>query len=104
MVRWNFGRSSGVAVDVCNQHGIWFDAQELAHVMRWIRSGNMQAAQGDIFRLRQSSLAARSAQLRPPRRADAPMLDAGGDTASGEFVLAADVVATIASVLGRFFR
>jgi Zn-finger nucleic acid-binding protein len=56
MVRWNFGRSSGVLVDVCRQHGIWFDAQELSHVLRWIRSGNLDAAQGDLARLRKSTL------------------------------------------------
>lgn len=61
MVRWNFGRSSGVLVDVCRQHGIWFDCQELAHVLRWIRSGNLHAAQGDLVRLRKSTLKTRRA-------------------------------------------
>jgi Zn-finger nucleic acid-binding protein len=56
MVRWNFGRSSGVLVDVCRKHGVWFDAEELAHVLRWIRSGNLHAAQGDLARMRRSTL------------------------------------------------
>ena len=48
MVRRNFGRTSGVIVDFCGSHGIWFDAQELAHVLRWIRSGNLEAARVDL--------------------------------------------------------
>jgi len=62
MVRRNFGRSSGVIVDLCGSHGIWFDAQELAHVLRWIRSGNLEAARLDMARLRTSTDVARKRQ------------------------------------------
>ena len=68
MVRRNFGRSSGVIVDLCGSHGIWFDAQELAHVLRWIRSGNLEAARVDLAGLRQSTdlVRKRQAMPRPP--------------------------------------
>jgi Zn-finger nucleic acid-binding protein len=77
MVRCNFGRTSGVIVDLCGSHGIWFDAQELAHVLRWIRSGNLEAARIALARLRQSDdlVRKRQAAARPPseRRPASPM-------------------------------
>lgn len=65
MVRRNFGRTSGVIVDLCGSHGIWFDAQELAHVLRWIRSGNLEAARVDLAGLRQSTDVVRKRQAAP---------------------------------------
>ena len=45
MNRQNYGRRSGVIVDSCRGHGLWFDATELDGVLRWIRSGGEAAAQ-----------------------------------------------------------
>ena len=39
MNRRNFGRGSGVVIDSCKEHGMWFDAQELSGILRWIRQG-----------------------------------------------------------------
>lgn len=39
MVRRNYGRDSGVILDMCRNHGIWFDAEELARILVWIRAG-----------------------------------------------------------------
>ena len=39
MNRINYGHSSGVIVDVCRDHGIWFDADELARILTWLRAG-----------------------------------------------------------------
>jgi Zn-finger nucleic acid-binding protein len=39
MVRRNYGRDSGVIIDLCRDHGIWFDADELARVLAWLRAG-----------------------------------------------------------------
>jgi len=33
MNRINFGRTSGVIVDVCKKHGTWFDGGELTQVI-----------------------------------------------------------------------
>ena len=44
MHRRNYGRRSGVLVDTCRSHGIWFDPEELEAVLRWIRSGGEPAA------------------------------------------------------------
>jgi Zn-finger nucleic acid-binding protein/ribosomal protein L40E len=39
MNRRNYGRKSGVIVDLCARHGIWFDLHELDRLLRWIREG-----------------------------------------------------------------
>ena len=39
MHRRNFGRRSGVVIDTCKDHGVWFDAHELERILRWIRDG-----------------------------------------------------------------
>jgi len=44
MNRNAFGRVSGVIVDVCRKHGVWFDAGELAEVVRFIEAGGMARA------------------------------------------------------------
>lgn len=41
MHRRNFGRSSGIVVDWCREHGTWFDATELEAVARWVRAGGL---------------------------------------------------------------
>lgn len=44
MNRNNFARSSGVIVDVCREHGVWFDADELPAIIEFIRAGGMERA------------------------------------------------------------
>ena len=44
MNRQNYGRRSGVIVDVCSKHGIWFDAHELDRVVGWVREGGLAAS------------------------------------------------------------
>lgn len=42
MNRLNYGRRSGVVLDVCARHGLWFDAGELERVLEWIRAGRLE--------------------------------------------------------------
>lgn len=51
MSRRNFGRTSGVMVDLCGAHGIWFDAEELSHLLNWMRAGGLKAAQHEAAKL-----------------------------------------------------
>jgi Zn-finger nucleic acid-binding protein len=44
MNRMNFARVSGVILDICKPHGIWFDAGELEKIMDFIARGGMQRA------------------------------------------------------------
>jgi Zn-finger nucleic acid-binding protein len=41
MNRVNFGKVSGVIVDVCRQHGSWFDGGELTRVVAFAASGRL---------------------------------------------------------------
>jgi Zn-finger nucleic acid-binding protein/DNA-directed RNA polymerase subunit RPC12/RpoP len=45
MNRKNYGRTSGVIIDVCSEHGVWFDADELERLIAWIRSGGLAISQ-----------------------------------------------------------
>ena len=42
MNRANFARCSGVIIDLCKQHGIWFDRNELSRIVEFIRSGGLE--------------------------------------------------------------
>lgn len=44
MNRNNFAKASGVIVDICKQHGVWFDADELPAIIEFIRKGGMEIA------------------------------------------------------------
>jgi Zn-finger nucleic acid-binding protein len=41
MNRSTFARSSGVIIDMCKQHGVWFDADELPKIIDFINKGGM---------------------------------------------------------------
>ena len=45
MNRTVFGRISGVIVDVCKDHGVWFDAGEIASVIAFIEAGGLKRAE-----------------------------------------------------------
>lgn len=44
MNRNNFARSSGVVIDICKQHGVWFDAEELPRIIEFILQGGLDHA------------------------------------------------------------
>jgi Zn-finger nucleic acid-binding protein len=44
MNRSNFARSSGVIIDLCKQHGVWFDAEELPKILDFIDKGGLARA------------------------------------------------------------
>lgn len=44
MNRSNFARVSGIVIDSCKQHGIWFDAEELPRIIEFIRKGGLDHA------------------------------------------------------------
>ena len=41
MNRSNFARISGVIIDLCKQHGVWFDADELPKIIDFIDKGGL---------------------------------------------------------------
>jgi len=44
MNRSNFAKASGVIIDTCKQHGVWFDAEELPKIIEFIQKGGMDIA------------------------------------------------------------
>jgi Zn-finger nucleic acid-binding protein len=44
MNRMNFARCSGVIVDLCKQHGTWFDRDELSRIVEFIHGGGLEAS------------------------------------------------------------
>jgi Zn-finger nucleic acid-binding protein len=44
MNRRNFGGRSGIVVDVCASHGVWFEAGELKLVLEFVESGALAEA------------------------------------------------------------
>ncbi len=41
MNRSNFARTSGVVIDLCKKHGVWFDADELPKIIDFIVNGGL---------------------------------------------------------------
>jgi Zn-finger nucleic acid-binding protein len=44
MNRKNFGESSGIVVDVCTRHGVWFEDGELPRVLAFVQAGGLERA------------------------------------------------------------
>jgi Zn-finger nucleic acid-binding protein len=53
MTRRNFATTSGVIIDVCSDHGIWFDRGEMEKIMDFVARGGIQKArQAQLERLK----------------------------------------------------
>ena len=64
MNRVNFANCSHVVVDVCAQHGTWFDKDELRRIVEFIRGGGLEKARArEIDRLEQRRRQLSAAQL-----------------------------------------
>lgn len=74
MNRVNFGRRSGIIVDVCKGHGVWFDRDELRQVLAFVDRGGLEAVRGDGAD--QASTAQRALGLASSTGADAARIDA----------------------------
>lgn len=65
MNRRAFGRISGVIVDVCREHGVWFDAGELTEVLAFIDRGGLERArEKEAQELKDTAREARTEQVR----------------------------------------
>ena len=67
MHRVNFAHCSHVVVDVCKDHGTWFDKDELRQIVEFIRAGGLEAARAKEI----AELEKRERQLKAERIADA---------------------------------
>jgi Zn-finger nucleic acid-binding protein len=63
MNRRNYERKSGVIVDICRDHGVWFDQDELSRLLRFIHAGGADRAAA--LTAQEEHAAARTAKLFP---------------------------------------
>lgn len=63
MNRQNYARISGIVVDVCREHGFWFEPDELRRVLVFIEGGGLARARDrEILRSQEAERAALQAQ------------------------------------------
>jgi Zn-finger nucleic acid-binding protein len=80
MNRTNFARMSGVIVDFCKEHGVWFDAGEVNAVIEFVEQGGLERARREA-----AERAAERARLVAQRHRDCQKLErAWGYRPSGE--------------------
>lgn len=92
MHRRNYGRKSGVIVDTCRDHGVWFDEGELARILSWLQSGGAKRANQEAA-LEQREVDRHTALYGP--KAEPPEL-------AQEHRTMADVVLPVIDFLGYF--
>mgnify|MGYP003781192541 CR=1 FL=1 len=98
MHRRNFGRSSGIIVDVCSPHGIWFDRGELPRVLAFVAGGGLERA--ELRRREEERLAeSRARTAGPPSAGNVPT--AGPDLSEADLV---DGLADAAQALLGYVR
>jgi Zn-finger nucleic acid-binding protein len=68
MNRRNYGSTSGVIIDLCREHGIWFDADELARILTWVRAGGAEKSR----REKSAAAAEAEAELRAQTALERP--------------------------------
>ena len=69
MNRVNFGKRSGIIVDVCRPHGTWFDADELPRVVNYVMKGGLEESE----RREAQKLKDQARQMRNEARSSAQM-------------------------------
>jgi Zn-finger nucleic acid-binding protein len=81
MNRTNYGRISGVILDTCKDHGLWFDKDELRRVLEFIQKGGLDKSRelqirelDEKKRLAEASKPLPSAQWEEPRLRQGPGL------------------------------
>lgn len=69
MNRKNFAGISGIVIDVCKSHGIWFERLELMQIIRFIQDGGMaKARELEIAKLQDEQARLREQQYNPQPR------------------------------------
>jgi Zn-finger nucleic acid-binding protein len=76
MNRVAFAHCSGVVVDVCRQHGTWFDKDELQRIVKFIRAGGLEKARIEEI----EELERKRQQLRTAQTSGSFMTDTTGQS------------------------
>jgi hypothetical protein len=67
MNRRLYGKDSGVILDSCKDHGIWFDAEELARILAWLRAGGESESRSEVDPEVRASIELAKARAWPPK-------------------------------------
>ncbi|MHC5067619.1 MAG: TFIIB-type zinc ribbon-containing protein [Planctomycetota bacterium] len=100
MNRRNYAGASWVVIDQCKEHGAWFDADELATIIRWVEDGGITRAS----RIKNEN-DRHQRQMKPARTTMAPQrrTGSGGADASELFDLF-EILDIAASLFGSLFK
>lgn len=96
MYRRNYARRSGVIIDICREHGIWFDADELPRILAWVQAGGAAKAERDMAKEEAHQKQLQKAE-KSVRRDTAWIHD---DVRGNEFGLAEVLVETVFRIFG----
>jgi Zn-finger nucleic acid-binding protein len=99
MNRVNYARRSGVVLDVCRAHGIWFDRDELRRVLAFIAGGGLDRARQ--LELEELKEAKRKAVAPPEHAASAHEFGLQGN-APGHWLTAAGLMGLAMDAAGLF--
>ncbi|MFQ5654251.1 MAG: zf-TFIIB domain-containing protein [Planctomycetota bacterium] len=101
MHRKNFAGRSGIILDICADHGVWFDAFELEKILKFVAGGGLEEARRLEAERLERQINRQRAEVRPaaPYAMPAP----GGshpDNLHGGF----DIFDVLGEIVGSFFR
>jgi Zn-finger nucleic acid-binding protein len=97
MNRVNFAECSGVVVDVCRDHGTWFEAHELQRIVHFIRDGGMEKAR----ERQKSELEAQRRQFRLERATSRTEVGTFSESSPALFP---DVIVSVGGLLEHWFK
>lgn len=104
MNRTNFGRRSGVILDVCRNHGTWFDAEELRRVMAFISGGGLDKTRALELDALKAEVAHQRHMAEQLRRSGSAAGGMGWDSSRFGDIDAFDVVELVAGIISVFRR
>ncbi len=101
MNRVNYAKRSGVVLDVCKGHGLWFDQDELRRVLAFIAGGGLdRARERELEDLKE----ARRAAVPAPEHPASSYEFTQQMNASGHWLTAAGLVGLVAEVADAFLQ
>jgi len=99
MNRINYAKRSGVVLDVCKGHGLWFDQDELRRVLAFIAGGGLdRARERELEDLKE----AQRATVAPPEHPASFGEFSQQPHLTGHWLTAAGLVGLVAEVAGAF--
>lgn len=97
MNRVNFAHGSGIILDICKKDGVWFDRDELRHIVEFVRAGGLERAREHDLRAWEEEKRTREYRM----RADAAKIGLDGSATFTHTSAAADFLDFAAKSIWR---